>query len=89
MHGNNLYFQGHCLAYEHGSSACDLRNGPANSWQHTGRGVSSDGGGGWSNRQHAQSHVNTSAAPDAVKSGSAAAVALSLVVSAWWWRGHL
>lgn len=42
--------QGHCLAYEHGSSACDgLAVNPEKSWSHSGDNSA------WPNRQHATS----------------------------------
>ena len=76
---SNVYpilFQGHCLAYEHGSSACDdLSVSVEKSWQHS--------SGHNSDRRHATSSDVTGAASRNLSLNLTLVLLIAAVVGLW------
>ena len=73
-----LFFQGHCLAYEHGSSACDgLAVNPEKSWRHAGDSSA------WPNRQHATSPNGVTGGASPNLSRNLALLLIAAFVSLW------
>ena len=73
-----ILIQGHCLAYEHGSSACDgLAASVEKSWHHAGDNSA------WPNRQHATSSNVTGAASRNLSLNLALVLLAAALVGLW------